>query len=292
MTHLFVTAHRELHFLRKSYFPCIFKKSVRYTQNSSTIVGGGRLGEENCYLRDLYRSVENCKSGNALYRLSRKTLNYQIHDLYIWRLIENKFYEFHKELKPKEISSIINHFKQIKINDSKIYEKSIDIILSSIHTYSFHDLSVICLSYTYFNKANQLFMNKIADAIINLYEQEKKDIKDLTKNDINKLFISFVHIIGSFSKIKQKNIELFKIASVYIYTALNMEIRISPRIFLKIIHSYANVRIKHSKIFDLIAKQIPTIKITDDELKVMKRNLDELKYSNETLDKYIQYRLS
>ncbi|GAB68789.1 hypothetical protein PCYB_142170 [Plasmodium cynomolgi strain B] len=52
------------------------------------------------------------------------------------------------------------------------------------------------------------------------------------------------------------------------------------------------VKIKHSKIFELIAKQIPTVKITDDELKSIKRSFDQLGYSCETLDKYIQYRLS
>ncbi|KEG04303.1 conserved Plasmodium protein, unknown function [Plasmodium vinckei vinckei] len=244
------------------------------------------------YLYELYKSIESCKSGHMLYKLSNKALNYQIFDLYIWRLIENKFYELNKELTPKELSSIINHFKQMKINDSKIYENSIDIILASLYNYSIHDLSLICLSYTYFYKVNKNFLNKISSAIINLYEQEKNNIQNLTKSQLNELFISYVHIIGAYSKIQHKNIDLFKAASVYIYEALNLDINVPPKIILKIIDSYSNVKIKHSKIFDLLAKQIPTTKITDDELKNIKRNLDNLKYSNDTLDKYIEYRLS
>ncbi|SBS90210.1 conserved Plasmodium protein, unknown function [Plasmodium malariae] len=290
MLHFFSSSYRECTiFKKKHYYNSFFflKKSISYTQYNI------KNTDSNYYLYELYRSIENCKNGNLLYRLSHKALTYQIHDLYLWRLIEQKFYELHKELTPKEISSIINYFKQIKINDSKIYENSIDIILSSIHTYSLHDLSVICLSYTYFNnKVNTVFINKIADAIIKLYEQEKSTIHKLTKKELYRLLISYVHIIGAYSKIRHKNIELFKIASIYIYGALTTDITIPAKIIIKIINSYSNVKIKHSKIFDLIAKDIPTMKITDEELKVIKRNFDELKYSNETLDKYIQYRLS
>ncbi|CRG97511.1 conserved Plasmodium protein, unknown function [Plasmodium gallinaceum] len=262
------------------------KKTISYTQYKI------KNSDSNYYLYELYKSVENCKSGNLLFKLTHKALNYQIHDLHIWRLIEHKFYELQKELTPKEISLIINYFKQIKINDSKIYENSIDIILSSIDKYSIHDLSLICLSFTYFNKINTNFMNKLADAIIKLYERDKNNIQNLSKKELYNIFISYVHIIGSYSKIKHKNIELFKIASLYIHCALNSDINIPSKIIIKIINSYTNVKIKHSKLFDLIAKQIPILKITDEELKNIKDSFEKLKYSDETLDKYIHYRLS
>ncbi|VWU50487.1 conserved protein, unknown function [Hepatocystis sp. ex Piliocolobus tephrosceles] len=283
----FINRYKECNILKKHRFKYFIIRTISYTQYNNTI----QKKDSNYYLYDLYKSLETCKNGHELYKLSRKTLKYQIYDLYIWRIIEQKFYDLHMQLQPKEISSIINYFKQMKIVDSKIYENSINIILSSINSYSLHDLSVICLSYVYLKKINILFMNKIANAIIKLYEEDKKNIPNLNKNELSKYFISYVHIIGAYGQIKQKNIELFKIASVYIYAALNTEILIPPKFIIKIVNSYFDVKIKHSKIFDLIAKQIPTIKITDEELKTIKQHFDALKYFNETLDKYIQYRL-
>ncbi|GAW83330.1 hypothetical protein, conserved [Plasmodium gonderi] len=280
-------AHRIYDITSKINFFYILKKGISYTEYNRR-----NSNSKDFYLYDLYKSVENCKTGNNLYKLSCKIKNCQIYDLCIWRLIEQKFYEFHKELKPKEISSIINHFKQIKINDNKIYENCIDIILPTIGKYSIRDLSVLCLSLTYFSKVNTFFMNTIADSIIKIYENEKTNIHNLSKKSLQQNFISYVHIIGAYSKAGIKNIELFKIASVYIYETLNSDIYVAPNYIIKIVKSYSNVKIKHSKIFELIAKQIPTIKITDEELKSIKQSLDQLNYSNETLDKYIQYRLS
>ncbi|EAA21773.1 hypothetical protein [Plasmodium yoelii yoelii] len=208
--------------LKNQFYNFLSRKQHWYSQYNNL-----KNRDSLSYLYDLYKSIESCKSGHMLYKLSNKTLNYQIFDLHIWRLIENKFYELNKELTPKELSSIINHFKQMKINDSKIYENSIDIILASLDNYSIHDLSLICLSYTYFYKVNKNFLNKISSAIINLYEHEKNNIQNLTKNQLNELFISYVHIIGSYT------------ASVYIYEALNLDINVSPKIILKIINSYS-----------------------------------------------------
>lgn len=244
--------------------PYLFsKKQITYTQHDSR-----NINSKNAYLYDLYRSLENCKTASSLYKLSCKIKGCQIYDLYIWRLMEQKFYEFHKDLTPKEISCIINHFKQIKINDSKIYERCVDIILPSIGSYSLQDLSVLCLSLTYFNKVNSSFMLRVADAIIKLYESEKGKIQQLSKKELQQIFISYVHIIGAYSKVGHKHIELFKIASVYIHLALTADIYIPSKIFIKIVTSYSTVKIKHSKIFEQIAKHIPTVKITDDELKV------------------------
>ncbi|CAG9471936.1 conserved Plasmodium protein, unknown function [Plasmodium vivax] len=263
------------------------KKQISYTQHNSR-----NINSKNAYLYDLYRSLENCKNGNSLYKLSCKIKGCQIYDLYIWRLVEEKFFKFQKELTPKEISSIINHFKQIKINDSKIYHRCVDVILPTIGSYSLHDLSLLCLSLTYFNKVNTSFMERVADAIIKLYESEKAKIHQLCKKELQQIFISYVHIIGAYSKVGHKHIELFKIASVYIHLALTADVYVPSKILIKIVTSYACVKIKHSKIFELIAKQIPTVKITDDELKSIKRSFDQLGYSCETLEKYIQYRLS
>ncbi|ANQ10289.1 Uncharacterized protein PCOAH_00038460 [Plasmodium coatneyi] len=263
------------------------KKQISYTQHNSR-----NINSKNAYLYDLYRSLENCKNANSLYKLSCKIKGCQIYDLYIWRLVEQKFYKFHKDLTPKEISSIINHFKQIKINDSRIYERCVDIILPTIGSYSLQDLSVLCLSLTYFNKVNSSFMDRVADAIVKLYESEKTKIQQLSKKELQQIFISYVHIIGAYSKVGHKHIELFKIASVYIHLALTADMYIPSKIFIKIVTSYSTVKIKHTKIFELIAKHIPTVKITDDELKNIKRSFDQLGYSCETLDKYIQYRLS
>lgn len=250
--------------------------------------------QSNNYYYDLYTSIKNCKDGNCLFRLTQKTLQYQIHDLFIWRLIEEKFGELKNELNPKDLSLIINYFKQIKINNSSIYENSIDLIVSSIDKFSIHDLSLICLSYAYFKKKKISFMNIIANAIIKLYEQEKDHIQTISKKELYNTFISHVHIIGSFSKLQIKNIQIFKIASIYIYHVLHSDISIPipPNIFLKIITSYTSLKIKHVQVFGLIVKHLPTVKISDEELKIVHENFKKVKYTDETFDKYVQYRLS
>lgn len=247
---------------------------------------------QNQYLNELEYSIEHCKDGSTLLKLTRKALRFQIHDLSIWRSLETKFYELKKDLAPKELSLIVNYFKQIKISNSKIYENSIDTIVSSIQKYSIRDLSLLCISYSYYNKINIDFMNIIVDAILKVHEKEQDKILQWTKKEIYENFISYVHICNAFSKIKNPNCQLFKIASVYFERALTMDLTIPPKILMKLVDSYANAKIIHRKIMDLIVKLIPCMKFTDDDLKIIRNNLKVLKYSEETFDKYLEYRLS
>ncbi|XP_953357.1 uncharacterized protein TA10335 [Theileria annulata] len=257
---------------------------------------------------------------DSLLKLAYKGLQYQIFDASFWNDVYDKTAKSKDLFTPSQWIRLLHIYKRIKIRNSELYNMAQSAIERNLENLSLKELSLLSLSFSYFSFCPRSLFSKISKTVCDRHRDAKLkefelslDFKQICENgSLNKSnvikrskiseTVSYIHMIGAYSKCGFDDKELFEVVTEKLIDNLSSHhVMISSNLLMKTLDSYSRYLYSIFNIFrfgyrnirllDTLSNQIITAKLSTEELSRVKSSFSQLEYENDTMNNIFSYRL-